>query len=120
MQDKWVFSTLQLLRITHPVWQEWWFARVWTIQYIWNNLSHIWESRSWIVNWWDILWTITNQSDLIAYIAAQISLIDLNKYPVDYISPSQTVTIEQYENYAIYSPLVNDWIFINDWSLIIN
>lgn len=120
MNDKGTFSTLQLLRTTYPVWKEWWYARVWTLQYIWNNISHIWESRWGSVEWWNLLWTLTNQSDLVAYIASQISAINLNKYPVDYISPIQTVTIEQYENYWIWNPMVNDWILINNGSLIIN
>lgn len=43
-----------------------------------------------------------------------------NRFPIDYIWVSETVSILQYEQYALWSILKNDWILINDWTLIVN
>lgn len=55
INDKWTFSTLQLLRTTYPVWKEWWFALVWIYTYIWDIVSHQWINRSSIASNSDLL-----------------------------------------------------------------
>ena len=55
MNDKWVFSTLLLLKLTHPVWKDGWFARVWFLQYIWDESAHQWINRSSIASDSDLL-----------------------------------------------------------------
>lgn len=74
--------------------------------------------RKWIIsqassNWWTIFWNISNQVDLIALLEEKYRW-----HPKDY--NSWELYIKQYENYWIWNPMINDWVIINDWTLIIN
>lgn len=82
----------------------------------WYYMNNDWkEVAFWaIVGWWDIVGDVTQQTDLINYIAG------IRYYPKDYVSPTETIVIKEFENYAVYNPLVNDGIIINDWTIIVN
>lgn len=116
VNDKWNFSTIWLLRQRHPVWRDWWYAKIWNIFYYWDVATQQWL-WSWppAINWGDIVWNILLQTDLTNYIESSEV-----RYPKDYIAPTETVEVRSYENYAIYSPLINDWIMINSWTIIFN
>lgn len=55
INDKGSFSTVSLLRLTHPVGQDWWFALVGIYTYVWDVLSFQWLNRAWVASNSDLL-----------------------------------------------------------------
>ena len=115
MLSKWNFKSYQSLQQTYPIWKDWWSATIYDKTYSRNIRSKRWDLTNSSVDWWNILWDILDQTDLINYIEQNEI-----RYPKDYISPTETVEIRQYENYGGWNPLINDWILINSWTLIVN
>lgn len=89
---KWYFPSIAALNAAYPVGWNGWVAFVGKDQYGWQVVEKRWFSAtSMTVDWGLISWTITNQSDLIAYIAAQITFSNVaNETPVGVIDSVNT------------------------------
>lgn len=62
--------------------------------WIWNDDDNKWVQSSGL------------SEDVITYVDGSISTS--NTYPVDYVAPSQTIHVKQYENYEVHNPLIID------------
>ena len=113
IMNKWTFNTLQLLRITYPIWKAGWSAIVWRSTYIRDELLKDWKLNNWTANWTNIEWSPVDNTWLIALIES----LEI-RYPKDYIPTS--LEIRDTEHYAVWFQLKNDWIINNNWVLVIN
>jgi len=111
----WYFNSFIELKSKFPRWVKWQFARVEKDQYNWDL-----STLSWILLWqiWPTWATGATGVTWPTWVTWPTS-ID-RYYPKDYIATWETMLVQQYENYCVYNPLVIDWVFVNEWTVILN